>query len=138
MNERCERLAHHVLEGPLRDDVVAWIRDVALLQQYRNAIVHSNWSSKVLVEDGEIGPAAVTHRAKARQGLITRVTAHKPEDIRRQAGATAKAMLDGTSLIMELQLWAETERQSGGLDLRPWTRPAPTDPTTGQTHAPST
>jgi hypothetical protein len=122
MAERCARLARNNLEGALRDDVLAWLEDVATVQRYRNSIVHADWASKVSLEHGrEVGPAALTRKVTKSEGLKTNVDVHNADDIRAAAGRTAAVMLDGTELTMELQRYSSRERETGQ-DLTPWRR----------------
>jgi hypothetical protein len=128
MRERCIRLAQVMLEGELRDDLLKWLKEVESAQSERNKIVHGEWTHLYVGPDQpSVGPVAQTRRLSKRSqyGLETRTDAHSAEDVHRLSGRLSKAMLDGTTLIMELQLWAQLERQEGGVDLSPWTRPAP-------------
>lgn len=122
MGERCERLTRIVLAGSLQADVLEWLREVVIIQRFRNSIVHADWASKVLLEGGlEVGPAAMTRKIAGAQGLQTKVSPHTAQDIRTVAGRCAQATTDGTALIVELQEFAELERQQQR-DLAPWAR----------------
>lgn len=117
-----------ILDGDLRDDLLAWLKEVGLAQVERNKIVHGEWTHLYVGPNKpSVGPVAQTRRLNKRSqyGLETSTDAHTAEDIHRLSGRLSRAMLDGSSLIMELQLWAQLEHQRGGMDLSPWTRPAP-------------
>lgn len=103
-------------------------------QADRNKIVHGEWTHLWQGADKPtIGPVSQMRKVNKRSpyGLDTVTSEFTPEDIRDMAGRLSKAMIDGRSLIMELQVWSESERRQGGADLTPWTRPVPDHPSCG-------
>lgn len=115
VNERCGRLARLILEGPLQDDVTTWLAEVNEVQRYRNRMLHASW--------GERAPTAGTYRIRP-HGLVYESDVVEPDEVRRMAGRTTAVSLEGTWLLMELQVFAERERQLGK-DLSPWQRIGP-------------
>ena len=123
MVDSCGTLAGIVLGGSLQTDVLNWLQEVRGIQDFRNRLVHSDWASKVIVQDGKsVSPAAITRKKMKRSELQIDVYAYTPQEIRIAAGECAQASIEGSVLTSELQGFAQLEYQQSGRDLTPWTR----------------
>lgn len=123
MVDSCERLAGIVLGGSLQTDTLHWLSEVRGIQDFRNGLVHSDWASKVSVQNGNsVGPAAITRKKLKGSEIQRKVYVYTPQEIRVAAGKCAQASIVGSELTSELQEFAELERQKPGHDITPWTR----------------
>lgn len=125
MLQRCERLAYQVLGGTLRDDFLAWLREVAEAQQERNAILHSSWSQGRNAPGGgtEHGAFGTQMRVKkARRGLELESTAYTPDDIALVSARCSRASMTGIYRVIEFQQFWLQERRGERDESELWVR----------------
>ncbi len=134
MEGRCARLAWHVLGGTLRDDTLAWLKEIETLRGKRNEIIHSDWASAANTAQGDVGPAGTTWRVKKpATGLVLTTTAWRPEAIDALTGQTSHLVLRGYELQAELQPFIIAESRDHQ-DVVPWTRSTDAEAEESQQH----